>query len=124
MKRSVCLVFAGAALPIVLHAADPQAPAGSDPVVADQELPKVLYVVPWKDAPPAPPIPPPVIQLDERLLTPLDRDAFQIQLGYPDDEAVRGGGRSNGYPDDEAVRGGGRSNGYPDDEAVRGGGGS
>jgi GTP-binding protein HflX len=46
----------------------------------------------------------------------------KIDLRYSDDEAVRGGGRSNRYSDDEAVRGGGRSNGYSDDEAVRGGG--
>ena len=72
----------------------PAAASGADPAAADRadldrtqiignrELPKVLYIVPWKK-----PIPgdlsgrPPVSVLDEAL-APVDRDVFRRQVNY------------------------------------------
>ena len=52
-------------------------------IIGNRELPKVLYIVPWKKPlPPDPTAKPPSSVIDE-VLAPLDRDVFrrQIQLG-------------------------------------------
>ena len=67
-------------------AADPAAPDRADldrtQIIGNRELPKVLYIVPWKK-----PIPgdlsgrPPVSVLDEAL-APVDREVFRRQIDY------------------------------------------
>lgn len=54
----------------------------ADPGAGDQDLPKVLYIVPWKDAEIGPPLPPPQVRLDEAVLAPVNRDAFRQRLRY------------------------------------------
>ena len=52
-------------------------------IIGNRELPKVLYIVPWKKPlPPDPTAKPPSSVIDE-MLAPLDREVFrrQIQLG-------------------------------------------
>lgn len=48
----------------------------------NQELPKVLYIVPWKDAPTAELAGRPVNSLVEEALAPVDRDVFRRQVRY------------------------------------------
>ena len=51
-------------------------------IIGNRELPKVLYIVPWKKPlPPEASIRPPVSVLDE-VLAPIDRDVFRRQLQY------------------------------------------
>lgn len=59
-----------------------QAELDRTPIIGNRELPKVLYIVPWKK-----PVPgqlngrPPVSVLDEAL-APVDRDVFRRELRY------------------------------------------
>lgn len=51
-------------------------------IIGNRELPKVIYIVPWKKPAPDPLTGrPPVSVLDEAL-APLDRDVFRRQLAY------------------------------------------
>lgn len=48
----------------------------------NQELPKVMYIVPWKDAAMAELAGRPVNSLVEEVLAPVDREVFQRQTRY------------------------------------------
>ena len=82
------------AMPATSSASAPEGAAGPDradldrtQIIGNRELPKVLYIVPWKK-----PIPgdlsgrPPVSVLDEAL-APVDREVFRRQVRY-DAQAV------------------------------------
>lgn len=71
---------APAAAPEARLEARPDAAAG-----IGQELPKVLYVVPWKDPEPGDSFMGPRVRLDEDILRPLDRDEFRRRLGLADE---------------------------------------
>lgn len=47
-----------------------------------QDLPEVLYIVPWKDSESAPPLEPPRMDSDDAALEPLDRDTFRRELHH------------------------------------------
>ena len=76
---------AGAAAPAPIAASAPaqdRADLDRTQIIGNRELPKVLYIVPWKK-----PLPgdlsgrPPVSVLDEAL-APVDRDVFRRQVQY------------------------------------------
>lgn len=50
----------------------------------NQELPKVLYIVPWKQADIPDLSQPPLESLIDEALTPVDREVFQRQIRYYD----------------------------------------
>ncbi len=54
-------------------------------VTGNQELPKVLYIVPWKQANLDDIVGRPVNTLLDEALEPVDRDVFKRQLAYYDD---------------------------------------
>ncbi len=58
---------------------------GRTEITGNQELPKVLYIVPWHKADPGNLIGKPVNTLLDEVLAPLDRDEFIRQVGYYDD---------------------------------------
>jgi hypothetical protein len=69
--------------PLILYAANATAAGDAGlAVMGEQELPKVLYVVPWKDPALGEPLPAPTISVDDSILAPLNRDAFRGQLQY------------------------------------------
>ncbi len=49
-------------------------------IVGNQELPKVLYIVPWKSSKLPDMDEPPLQQLVNEALTPLERDVFRRQI--------------------------------------------
>lgn len=51
-------------------------------VIGNQELPKVLYIVPWKKADLGDLVGKPVNSLLDEVLAPVDRDVFQRHLSY------------------------------------------
>ena len=53
-------------------------------ITGSQELPKVLYIVPWKQAGIGDLTGKPVNSLLDEVLTPLDRDVFRRQVRYFD----------------------------------------
>jgi hypothetical protein len=54
-------------------------------VTGNQELPKVLYIVPWKQSDPGDLMGRPVNTLLDEVLAPLDREEFIRQVDYYDD---------------------------------------
>jgi hypothetical protein len=50
----------------------------------NQELPKVLYIVPWKEPGPAAPGGRPLNSLIDEALAPVDREVFRRQMRYFD----------------------------------------
>ena len=55
---------------------------GRTEITGNQELPKVLYIVPWKKAAPGDLLGRPVNTLLDEILAPLDREEFVRQVGY------------------------------------------
>lgn len=53
-------------------------------VTGNRELPKVLYIVPWKESGIGDLSGRPVNSLLDEVLAPLDRDVFRRQIGYYD----------------------------------------
>jgi hypothetical protein len=58
---------------------------GRTEITGNQELPKVLYIVPWHKADPGNLIGKPVNTLLDEVLAPIDRDEFIRQVDYYDD---------------------------------------
>ncbi len=55
---------------------------GRTEITGNQELPKMLYIVPWKKADPGDLMGRPVNTLLDEILAPLDREEFVRQVGY------------------------------------------
>ncbi len=51
-------------------------------IIGNRELPKVLYIVPWKKPAPGELVAQPVKSIYESMMVPLDRDVFRRQLKY------------------------------------------
>jgi hypothetical protein len=56
-------------------------------IIGNKELPKVLYIVPWKKPVPGPLAARPRASLLDEVLSPLDRAEFRRQLSYRDQVA-------------------------------------
>ena len=79
MKRTTTLTLclaAGAAL------AQDRADIDRTQVIGNRELPKVLYIVPWKKPPPGELSGKPVNSVLDDLMTALDRDVFRRHVNY------------------------------------------
>jgi hypothetical protein len=75
------IVLAGALAVAGAHGQD-RADIDRTQIIGNRELPKVLYIVPWKKPMPGElPARPPESVLDEAL-APVDRDVFRRQLRY------------------------------------------
>lgn len=51
-------------------------------IIGNRELPKVLYIVPWKKPPPGQLSGKPVNSVLDDLMTPIDRDVFRRHMSY------------------------------------------
>ena len=58
---------------------------GRTEITGNQELPKVLYIVPWKKSDPGDLLGRPVNSLLDEILAPVDREEFLRQVDYYDD---------------------------------------
>ncbi|MEZ5566523.1 MAG: hypothetical protein R3F24_13925 [Gammaproteobacteria bacterium] len=75
----------------------------STAIRGNQELPKVLYIVPWKDPAAVELSGRPVNSLVEEVVAPVDREVFRRQTRYFSqlygaDSAQQGGGPTGGHP--------------------------
>jgi hypothetical protein len=51
-------------------------------IIGNRELPKVLYIVPWKKPPPGALSGRPVASVLDEALAPIDRDVFRREIAY------------------------------------------
>ena len=58
---------------------------GRTEITGNQELPKVMYIVPWKKANPGDLMGKPINTLLDEVLAPIDREEFLRQVDYYDD---------------------------------------
>jgi hypothetical protein len=70
-----------ASAPVAEPAAD-RAELERTQITGSRELPKVLYIVPWKQPPGSPPIARPERSVIDDALAPVERGVLQRQIGY------------------------------------------
>jgi hypothetical protein len=82
MKRILCIAITM----LISHAASAEEVLKMEGtrIRGNQELPKVLYIVPWKQAEIPDLSQPPLESLIDEALTPVDREVFQRQVRYYD----------------------------------------
>jgi hypothetical protein len=51
-------------------------------IIGNKELPKVLYIVPWKKPQPDALVGKPLVSVMDEVMAPVDRDVFRRQLQY------------------------------------------
>lgn len=94
----VATPVAAPATPVAAAPGRPQGPQRLDldttSIRGNQELPKVLYIVPWKDPGLGEPGGRPLNSLVDEALSPVDRDVFRRQMAYFDQLYARPGGAS------------------------------
>ena len=74
-----CLLASIAAAPL---AAQDRADIDRTQIIGNRELPKVLYIVPWKKPVPGELSGRPVVSVLDEALAPVDREVFRRQVDY------------------------------------------
>ena len=82
MKRILCIILT--MLVSLAASAEEVLKMEGTRIRGNQELPKVLYIVPWKQAEIPDLSQPPLESLIDEALTPVDREVFQRQVRYYD----------------------------------------
>jgi hypothetical protein len=59
-------------------------------IIGNREMPKVLYIVPWKKPSPTDMSPRPLQSVLDEALAPIDRDVFRRQVSYGAQQAPAG----------------------------------
>jgi len=77
---NICIVVL-ACLAVPARAAD-RADLDGTQILGSRELPKVLYIVPWKQPLPTELVGRPASSLLDEALSPVDRDVFERQVRY------------------------------------------
>ena len=78
------LLFAALLLAAAGTMAQDRADIDRTQIIGNRELPKVLYIVPWKKPPPGGLAGRPVASVLDEALAPIDRDVFRRQMQYQD----------------------------------------
>ena len=76
------LLAAAAALGAATARAEDKAEIDRSDIIGNRELPKVLYIVPWKKPPPGELSGRPVQSVLDEALAPVDRDVFRREVRY------------------------------------------
>jgi hypothetical protein len=82
------VLLAGSLLHGLAHAQD-RADIDRTQIIGNRELPKVLYIVPWKKPLPGTLQGRPVQSVLDEALAPVDREVFRRQVGYNSQVAAR-----------------------------------
>lgn len=76
------LMAAGMALTAGAAFAEDKVEVDSTKIIGNRELPKVLYIVPWKKPAPGDLSGRPLVSVLDEALAPVDRDVFRRQVKY------------------------------------------
>lgn len=80
-KKQITLFLTGFALSLPIFAVDRLELEGIS-IIGNKELPKMLYIVPWKTSELPELNAPPIESLIDEALAPIDRDSFKRQIHY------------------------------------------
>jgi len=80
--KLLALLVAVTALPALPALAQDRADVDPTRIIGNRELPKVLYIVPWKKPLPGELAGKPVASVLDEVLAPIDRDVLRRQLQY------------------------------------------
>jgi hypothetical protein len=80
-KRTSLLIVAAACCATPVWGED-RADIDKTQIIGNRELPKVLYIVPWKKPMPDDLSPRPMVSVLDEALAPIDRDVFRRQVRY------------------------------------------
>jgi len=83
------LLFAALLLASAGTMAQDRADIDRTQIIGNRELPKVLYIVPWKKPPPGGLAGRPVASVLDEALAPIDRDVFRRQMQYESQTQAR-----------------------------------
>ncbi len=90
MKRpALLMISAGLLLGSLNTQAQDRANIDPTTIVGNRELPKVLYIVPWKKPVPGDLAGRPLLSVVDEALAPIDRDVFRRQLQYQSQQQAR-----------------------------------
>lgn len=90
MKRpALLMISAGLLLGSLNTRAQDRANIDPTTIVGNRELPKVLYIVPWKKPVPGDLAGRPLASVVDEALAPIDRDVFRRQLQYQSQQQAR-----------------------------------
>jgi hypothetical protein len=82
MKKHTSLLIVAAACCAMPVWAEDRADIDKTQIIGNRELPKVLYIVPWKKPMPDDLSPRPMVSVLDEALAPIDRDVFRRQVLY------------------------------------------
>ena len=82
MKQLTRLLIVAAACCAAPVWAEDRADIDKTQIIGNRELPKVLYIVPWKKPMPDDLSPRPMVSVIDEALAPIDRDVFRRQVRY------------------------------------------
>ena len=82
MKKLVIIAFVAAAVGAAPALAEDRADIDKTNIIGNKELPKVLYIVPWKKPIPDELSSRPMASVLDEALAPIDRDVFKRQVRY------------------------------------------
>ena len=82
MNRSLAVAMLAAAAAAPAAFAQDRADIDRTQIIGNRELPKVLYIVPWKKPLPGDLSGRPVASVLDEVLAPVDRDVFRRQVQY------------------------------------------
>ena len=80
--RTLSMVLAFAAMFSSAAFAEDRADLSSTKIIGNRELPKVLYIVPWKKPTPGELSGRPLVSVLDEAMAPVDRDVFRRQVQY------------------------------------------
>jgi hypothetical protein len=82
MKNIIGTALVAAAICAGPVCAEDRADIDKTQIIGNRELPKVLYIVPWKKPMPDDLSPRPMVSVLDEALAPIDRDVFRRQVRY------------------------------------------
>jgi hypothetical protein len=82
MKAISASVLVAAAVCAAPVCAEDRADLDKTQIIGNRELPKVLYIVPWKKPLPDDLSPRPMVSVLDEALAPIDRDVFRREVRY------------------------------------------
>ena len=82
MKSTRCVLAAAVFMGPLAGVAQDRADIDRSQIIVNRELPKVLYIVPWKKPLPGDVSGRPLVSVLDEALAPVDRDVFRRQMRY------------------------------------------